>query len=154
MAPFVSKLVNYSRRSETLNFRKNSKSTSLNSKDPPVWPQWYETHKKEGMYIDFWYFTHLHSLIGSFKRFWYSKRFWSHFNHKTPGQLDHSYLKYALSISTQILIFNLFSTEQISHSFGNRSLKKVCTREWVAKIPFSISKCTKNMHNFHQFNQK
>ena len=46
LTPFVSKLVNYSRCSETLNFRKNSKSTSFSfeNSDFTVFKHFLKTH--------------------------------------------------------------------------------------------------------------
>ena len=63
LAPFSSKFVNYSRYSETLNFRKNSKSTSFSFENSDFtafmhcsktrcasnsWPTWTQTVPKEG----------------------------------------------------------------------------------------------------------
>ena len=68
LAPFASKSVHYSRRSETLNFRKNSKSTtfSFDSNDLSIfkhtsnthcvsnkWPIWTQKVQKEA-YIEMW----------------------------------------------------------------------------------------------------
>ena len=46
LAPFTSKLVNYSRHSETLNFRKNSKSTtfSFENSDLSIFQLFSKTH--------------------------------------------------------------------------------------------------------------